>query len=449
MRLTLFICLLSVLSGLAACHDRVGDRATLASQFPEKPIRVVVPFSPGGGSDIFARAVQQAVAENQLLPHGLVIENQPGAGGTIGSRTVMNETPDGYRLLFLHDAIVTARYAGQAEFGPEAFAPIAATGELGAVIVVGPDSRFQSLGELMDAANSSPETISFAANMGAPSHFWALLLENASPQGSARFRFVQSGGGALRFGDLKGGHIEASAFSVAEHLQFQSEGLRALAYLGEQRHPALPDVPTALEQGFDVVAGNLQSWWAPLGTPAERISVIADALEKAMQSDSLRQRMDEWKIEPVFLDAEQLREEIAEREQDVRRVAARQLPTQPNLPKWTAMVTALVALWTAWGWWKNHRQRRTLERPAGHSTSEKPRIPWSALTLFASVAVLIALWQLQSLSFPWMAGLLVVISGFQLRQRISGLDLLILIAIGGCLALGSQWLFTNVLSVTL
>lgn len=443
MRLPLRLCLFIAFALLSGCGDRRGDRATSASEFPEKPIRVVVPFSPGGGSDIFARAVQQAVAENHLLPHGLVIENQPGAGGTIGSRTVMNETPDGYRILFLHDAIITARYAGQAEFGPEAFAPTAATGELGAVIVVGPESRFQSLGELMNAASAAPETISFAANMGAPSHFWALLLENASPQGTARFRFVQSGGGALRFGDLKGGHIEASAFSVAEHLQFQSEGLRALAYLGEQRHPALADVPTALEQGFDVVAGNLQSWWAPLGTPTERIAVIADALEKAMQSDSLIQRMDEWKIEPVFLDAEQLREEIAERERAVRNVAARGLPSQPNLPKWSAMVTALVALWTAWGCWKNR------ERPVGAPTAEKSGIPWPSLTLFGSVTVLIALWQLNSLSFAWMAGLLVVVSGFQLRQRISGLDLLILIAIAAGLALGSQWLFTNILSVTL
>lgn len=434
---------------LAACGgDRAGDQQESAS-FPTQAIRIVVPFSPGGGSDTFARAIQATIDENDLLPHGFVIENQPGTGGTTGSRKVKDSEPDGYRILFLHDAIVTAKYANKASYGPEAFAPIAATGELGAVIAVGPDSEFETLTDLMASAAEQPESISFAANLGAPSHFWARLLEDASPERAAKFRFVQSGGGALRFGDLKGGHIAASAFSVAEYLQFRSEGLRALAFLGEQRDPALAEVPTAKEQGFDVVAGNLQSWWAPLGTPPERIAVIETALQNAMQVESLRERMAAQQIAPTFHDSESLKTEIARREAIARQVEVRNLPRQPNIPKWTLIAAAVLATLSIAA---RIRSRRKGSEPAPAEKSKSRRLadlPWQAFTLLGMVAVIIALWQLGSYGFRAMAVLVVMATGFQLREKVSGLDLLILL-IGGCaLAFGCHWLFGEILQVDL
>jgi tripartite-type tricarboxylate transporter receptor subunit TctC len=442
--LALTLCLFSVV----ACDERSSDRDGPA-EFPTEAIRVVVPFSPGGGSDTFARAIQAAISEKDLLPHGFVIDNQPGTGGTTGSRKVKDSEPDGYRILFLHDAIVTAKYAKQANYGPEAFAPIAATGELGAVIAVGPDSEFKTLGDLMAAAAEQPESISFAANLGAPSHFWARLLEDASPQRAAKFRFVQSGGGALRFGDLKGGHIAVSAFSVAEYLQFRSEGLRALAFLGEQRDPSLTEVPTAIEQGFDVVAGNLQSWWAPLGTPPQRIAVIESALQQAMQAESLRERMAALQIAPTFHDSKSLKTEIVRRETIARQVEVRNLPSQPNIPKWTLIVVVVLTVWSVLG---RIRDRRKTGKTA-QTLASKPRqladFPWQAFALLSMVAVIIALWQLGSYGFRAMAVLVVMATGFQLREKVSGLDLLILL-IGGCaLAFGSHWLFGEILKVDL
>jgi len=434
---------------IVGCDDRGSDRTAPSlsgpgSGFPTKPIKVVVPFSPGGGSDTFARAVQSVVHDHALLPERLVIVNRPGAGGTIGSRSVKNAFPDGHTILFLHDAIVTARHAGQATYGPDAFEPIAGTGELGAVIAVGPDSEFDSLQKLMQAASRQPETIPFAANLGAPSHFWALLLEKASPDSSARFRFVQSGGGALRFGDLKGGHVAASAFSVAELLQFESDGLRALAYLGEQRHPALPEVPTAREQGIDVVAGNLQSWWAPKGTPPERVATLAAALATAMKSESLLERMKEWQIEPEFLDAGQLKSEIRRRDQLASEVAARKLPELPNLPLWTLVATLVLASLSYVGRTKTDAPSAEHPVPGGNRKALS-----SMLTMLGLTLMTIALWQVGRIGIHAVAFCLVIGAGVLLRERISGLNLITLGIIALSLALTSNWLFKTLLGVDL
>jgi len=440
-----FHLILLLLICLASCSGDRGRDRMVSPAFPAKPIKVVVPFSPGGGSDTFARAVQKVIRDEALLTEPVIIVNRPGAGGTIGSRSVKNAFPDGHTILFLHDAIVTARHAGQATYGPAAFEPIAGTGELGAVIAVGPDSEYDSLEHLIDAATATPETISFAANLGAPSHFWALLLEKASPDSAARFRFVQSGGGALRFGDLKGSHVAVSAFSVAELLQFKSEGLRALAYLGEKRHPALPDVPTAGEQGIDVVAGNLQSWWAPKGTPPERIAVIAAALAKAMQSEALRGRMEEWQIEPNFLAASELKTEIERRDLLASEVAARKLPALPNLPLWTLIaVLALIGL-------SIPRNKKAAQKVPEAQLTVKARFrAMSPMLIMLGLALITTgLWQVGRIGIHAVAFCLVIGAGVQLRERVSSLNLISLAAVALALALTSDWLFKTLLGVDL
>lgn len=272
--------------------------------FPDRPVKVIVPFSPGGGSDTFARLALRAINSSNLSPEPWVVVNIPGAGGTIGSRRVLNAAPDGHTILFLHDGIVTARYSGLSAYGPEAFEPIAGTGSLGAVICVGDNSDFESLDEILDFAAKNPDTVTFAANIGAPSWFMARMVLHA--HGEADFRFVQSGGGARRFSDLKGNHVDASAFSVAEFLNFRSGGLRALAYLGAERHPALPETPSATELGYDVDYANLQAWWAPKGTPEDRIAKLSGILQTAMQDKTFRTELENLQIDPVFLDRNEL-----------------------------------------------------------------------------------------------------------------------------------------------
>ena len=246
--------------------------------YPNQPIQLIVPFGPGGGSDTFGRIIKAAIDEQDLLSQPLVIINVGGAGGSIGSRRVKDETPDGYTVLLLHDAIITAKLNKTVDYGPEAFVPVAGTGKTGMVIAVHEDAPYNTLNELFDAAAETPDTITFAANLGAPSHYVGLLLEQR--HGSAKFRYAQSGGGTDRFASIKGKHVVTTAFSLEEYLRFQPDGIKALAYLGDQRHHEVQDIPTAKEQGVNVSFSNMQYWWMPKGTPPEHAEYLANVLEK-------------------------------------------------------------------------------------------------------------------------------------------------------------------------
>lgn len=309
--------------------------------YPQRAIKVIVPFAAGGGSDTFGRIIASSVEEQDLLPQPLVIINVPGAGGTIGSRRVKNARPDGYTILLLHEGILTAKHSGQAAYGPEAFTPIAGTSDATQVIAVAGDSPIKDLSALMESAKNTPDTIVFSANIGAPSHFAGLMLEAQKPGSS--FRYTQTGGGAKRFAALQGGHVDVSAFSIAEYVQFAPSGMRALALLGPDRNSDLPDVLTAREQGFDVISQNMQFWWAPMGTPPDRVEAIAEAVCAAMNSPSVQQQLATMKIESVALSGNDLESEIERRSNRIASVAPRQNAKLPNFPMITFVLTAIIA----------------------------------------------------------------------------------------------------------
>ncbi|MEQ8785365.1 MAG: tripartite tricarboxylate transporter substrate-binding protein [Pirellulaceae bacterium] len=289
-----------------------------------------MPFGAGGGTDTYARIIKKAFDDNHLLPQPLVIVNRGGAGATIGSRFVKDSPPDGYTVLILHDAILTAKASGNVDYGPEAFAPVAGTGEVGMVVCVRDDARWKDLSSLMDDAAAKPDTVRFGANLGALTHYAGMMLENERP--GAQFRFAQIGGGAQRLADLLGGHIEVTGFSFEEYIRFQPQGVRGLAYLSAKRHPVAPDLPTAREQGFDIINTNTFYWWFPKGTPPERVQVFADALEKALATDYVEKKMAEIRYEPLFLTGPALHQRIVSSAKQYENVTPRKITGLPNLP---------------------------------------------------------------------------------------------------------------------
>lgn len=305
-----------------------GPAEPVTAEYPARSIRLVVPFSVGGGTDTFARIIKAAIEQHDLLPQSVVIVNLDGAGATIGSRRVKDAVPDGYTVLILHEAIITAKYSKTVNYGPEAFQAVAATGEIGMVIAVDQAAEYSDLRSLMSAAAARPEQILYAANLGAPSHFAGLQLEQQHP--GAQFRYTQFGGGADRFAAIKGGHVAVSAFSLAEYVRFRREGLKALAYFGSQRHPDISDIPTAVEQGYDLVRSNVMIWWVPQGTPSDRTQVLSAALQQAMQTEYVREKLDELKYDPTFLTGPELDQRIAELERNVAQVVPRRPVGLPN-----------------------------------------------------------------------------------------------------------------------
>ena len=312
--------------------------------YPSRPIKIIVPFSPGGSTDAMARLVKREIELRNLLPQPLVVVNIEGAGSAIGSRRAKNAKPDGYTLLVLNEAIITSKYWGTVPYGPEAFEPIAGTGEAGTILTVREDSRFESLGDMLEEAKRNPGTVKAAVALGTPSHFACLGAQSALP--GAELRHAQFGGGAHRFAALKGGHVDLTTFSTDEFRRFRQEGLRGLAYLAKQRNPDIPDVPTALEQGFDVQRSIMLYWWAPKGTPEDRIAVIRDALEQAMQGEALQQRMAETSIDPVFLSGRDLSEKLMAVEAAIQSVDPRRTADLPKVVLWTTLAIVVLTLWS-------------------------------------------------------------------------------------------------------
>jgi tripartite-type tricarboxylate transporter receptor subunit TctC len=381
--------------------------------------------------------MKKAIEDNDLLPQPIVIINLDGAGATIGSRRVKNARPDGYTILLLHEAIVTAKYSGNAPYGPEAFEPIAGTGRMGLVFAVAEDSKYQTLTDLVEAARQLPDSLVFAANLGAPVHFVGLMLEQQCP--GATFRFTQTGGGTKRLHALKGGHAQVSAFSLEEYSRFKSAGLRAIAYCDPERHPAIPEVPTSHEQGIAVTHVNMQFWWAPKNTPQSRVEYLGDVLEKAMQTDSVQQRMAQIQSDPVVVRGAAMLEAVEERRAAISSVDLRKTQALPNVP---AFVIPLVVAMSVVVFLKSRHQ---LPSPAEEVPAARhDLVSWCLLATVAYLVVLSSSFvDFRFVTFVYVLTVGGVLTGWR-PWRLAALT-----AVAAVMSLGVHFLFTHVFDLVL
>lgn len=276
------------------------------SAFPNEPVRVVVPFAAGGGSDTFVRVIQEGIGRAKLLPQPIVVVNVPGAGGAVGSRRVKDAEPDGYEILFNHVAILSSQASGRLDFGYRDFEPIAGTGRICTIPMVREDSNYGTLKDLLEVAKANPDSVLAGVNMGGLNHTAGLILQAAEP--GAEFRFVQIGGGAKNFAAIEGGHVEVGFFTGSEAVIYEQQGLRPLAILAPERDPNLPSLPTAHELGYDAELCTINMWFAPKGTPEEATETLADALEQATQTEFVRTKLEEFKYTPTFIRGEKLQD---------------------------------------------------------------------------------------------------------------------------------------------
>ena len=406
--------------------------ASNAGESPSGPIKLIVPFTAGGGSDTFARILQKTIRDNDLSVSPVVIVNISGAGGTIGSRHVRDAKADGKTALLLHDGIFTAKYSGKVKYGPEVFEPVAAMGSFGMVLTVNSDSRHQTLPGLLGEAATKPDTITYSTNLGAPSHFTGLMLEKAH-EGSA-FRFVQGGGGAKRLSALLGGHADVSVFSISEYAQFKASGLRALAVLAESRHPAFPDIPCSHEMGVPVDSINTQFLWVPKGTTPARIHFLADLLEAAVATSFFKERMKMLHVDNLFIRGEALRSEIAKRDASYEVVDLREMENAPRLELWVLAGVVFLGLLVG----RKQLRKEELERMVN---------PGKGILCGAVVLLYVTLLQMGG-DFRLSTAVFICILGSQLMERTLGrITLLAMFSVTASLSL--HWLFTGVLVVDL
>jgi putative tricarboxylic transport membrane protein len=291
---------------------------TASAAWPEKPVRVVVPFGPGGTTDILTRNIQKAVQDKTLLPHPLTVINV-GGHFSVGSTQIKNAAPDGYSFLVIHSALLSGEIiAPQRNLSYRDFEPVALTGGFCLHPIVRKDSPHATLKDLLDAAKASPGTITMGVNIGALNHMMGVFMEQGYP--GAKFRFVQIGGGGENYAAITGGQTQSTVLSSSEYQSYKAGNIRALAYSGPQRLTLEPEIPTARELGLGFEYCIENYWFAPKGTPRAAVDGMADMLEKAirlpemqdffvrqaqtdqfMRGDAFRQRLDaEFKaIEPV------------------------------------------------------------------------------------------------------------------------------------------------------
>jgi tripartite-type tricarboxylate transporter receptor subunit TctC len=268
-----------------------------SADYPEKPIRVVVPLAAGGGSDIFARLLQPGLQEQLGVP--IVVVNVPGAGTAIGSRQVLTAEPDGYTVLLNHVAMHSLFALGKTDFSYKDFAVVAGTTAVPNMIVTRADAPYKTLKDLFSAAGAKPDNIIAGVNIGAPNHLSIALA--AARAGGAKFRYVQTGGANETVTALLGGQAEVGILTTADAGPFrESDELRFLAVLDNERNADYPDVPTAKEQGVDVRMVLDYYWYMPKGTPQESVVRFADALEAVIKNDATQKSLKDLLIAPTF-----------------------------------------------------------------------------------------------------------------------------------------------------
>ena len=292
-----------------------------AAPYPAKPVRIVVPFPPGGPTDVVGRFVATKLGE--ALGQQFVVDNRAGAGGTVGSEAVAQSAADGYTLLYGSTSTLAMAPSLYRKLGYDprkSFAPVSlvSTGPL--LIAVNTGVPAQNLAQLVALAKEKPGNLNYAsAGNGTPPHLAAELFKSLS---GTQLTHVPYKGGAPALQAIAGGEVQVIFEGLVTLLpQIKAGRLRALAITGTARDASLPDVPTIAEAGMPAFQVNFWSGLvAPAGTPAEVVTLLNGALRKALASAEARDTLTKFGLIPAsnspaeftrFIDSEIVRWEKA------------------------------------------------------------------------------------------------------------------------------------------
>lgn len=279
--------------------------AAQAQNFPDRPITLVVPFPPGGATDVVGRVVGKKMAE--FLSQPIVVENRGGAGGTVGIGYVSRQPADGYTIVFVNALPHTASKSlyGNLKYDPvTSFTPIGSLGTVSYVLVVNPQFPAQTLDAFIKAARAAPGKYNYASSgVASAPHLAMEVFVRAA--GVNLVHVPYQGSGPAMTG-VVAGDVQAALDNVAAVPLIRSGKLRALAQTGTARSAALPDVPTFAEAGlpqFDVTGrwGLL----APAGVPPKVVAILSDALARAVNDPGVRETLLAQGITPESGSAQQ------------------------------------------------------------------------------------------------------------------------------------------------
>ena len=285
--------------------------AAAAEAYPTRPVRLIVPFAPGGSNDVFGRAIAAQLTER--LGQTMFVDNKGGGGGILGTDVAAKSTPDGYTLLLISSAYPVSSTRPNLPYDPvKAFTPVALLGRGSGVLAVHPSLPVHSVKELIDLAKSNPGKLNVAAaGIGSFQHMSSEMFKLLS---GVDVVIVQYKGGGPAMADLLAGHVEMQIGSIIQMVpHIQSGALRAHGTTGPKRTQARADVTTIAEAG--VPGYESSNWWgivAPAGTPPAIVMKLHDEATTAVNTPDMRQRFGKEGAEPVSMSSDEFGRYIQE-----------------------------------------------------------------------------------------------------------------------------------------
>ena len=272
-------------------------RPALADKYPTRPIKMIVPLTAGSPVDVVGRLLAQYLSID--LKQNIVVENRPGAGTTIGMKTVASSEPDGHTLMFQSSSLVVApAMYKNLDYDPvKAFAPVANVAWGSWVTGVPPELPVKNAQELIAHAKAHPNTLNFGYGQGTAPQ---LVGEWFNKTNGLAIASVPYRGGMQAITDMMGGTIQLNIGTTSTLLPLIREGkIRAIAQWGEKREADLPDVPTMIESGFPGLSlGFWTGLWAPAGTPAAIVDTLNASVNRMMATPEMRTAMQRLGVEP-------------------------------------------------------------------------------------------------------------------------------------------------------
>lgn len=247
----------------------------LGAAYPERPVRVIVPFAPGGAVDFTARLIAEVAPEH--LGQRILVQNMPGGGAVVGQTFVAKAKPDGYTVLAYTSSVINNPLTKTTNYTHQSFTPVVMYCFDPEVLVVPASSPYGTLEELLTAARSRELSVA-TAGFSTSHHVAGLVLEKRA---GVRFTYIHNQSLAMQMQQLMGGHVEIGFMSFGEAITHEQDGtLRILGIMQTERAPEIPDVPTFLESGIDMEWGTFRGLAVPKETPEDIVDFLAATFEK-------------------------------------------------------------------------------------------------------------------------------------------------------------------------
>ncbi|MCE5283103.1 MAG: tripartite tricarboxylate transporter substrate binding protein [Deltaproteobacteria bacterium] len=280
-----------------------------AADFPEKEIQIIIPWAPGGATDLIFRAL--AASTEKYLGKAVVIVNRAGGGGAVGYTEGMKARPDGYTLTTAVTPLAILPHQVKTAFTYKDFEPIINVVRDPAMFLVRAEAPWKTTKEFLEQAKKNPGMISVGnSGSGGGVHLIAMAFEKAM---GVKFNHIPFSGGGPSVTALLGGHINAVSVSPPEGIsQVQAGKLRIIALFSEKRFDMFPDVPTCKEQGLNFAMGQWRGLAAPKGTPPAVIQKLHDAFKKGMEDAGFRKNAKDMAVNLEYLSSSDFAKVIAE-----------------------------------------------------------------------------------------------------------------------------------------